>query len=87
MWQYPKTSSGKKLASFHNQDKTFLMLRRIITYTESHWDSHNHLTKAVRFDSGINNGSPLGNILLYVELQTYVFFSGFKYIICLPDSY
>lgn len=51
------------------------------------WDSHNHLTKAIRFDSGINNRSPLGNVLLYVrENCGHFFFSGFKYIICLPDS-
>lgn len=31
------------------------------------WDSHKHLTKAIRFDSGINNGGPLGNVLLYIR--------------------
>lgn len=51
------------------------------------WDSHHHLTKAIGFDSGINNRSPLGNVLLYVrENWTYVFFSGFNFIIGLPDS-
>lgn len=30
------------------------------------WNSGIHLTKATRFNSGINNESPLENILVYV---------------------
>lgn len=53
------------------------------------WDYHNNLTKAVGVHSGINNVSPLGNVLFYVRQKCghmYFFFSGFKYVIYLPDS-